>query len=157
MAETWMPREQWDALVRGEGCELCEVVATRPPINDYGITVAGWETSVLRLMRNQYVPGYCVLICTQHIREPYELTPQMRGLFFEDMMRAGIALEKAYQPLKMNFQILGNLTPHLHAHLIPRYYGDDGPHAPLDPWRERKLLSDEDLLKQVEALRAALE
>ena len=33
----------------------------------------------------------------------------------------------------MNFQILGNLVPHLHAHLVPRSYGDPAPGRPLDP------------------------
>jgi diadenosine tetraphosphate (Ap4A) HIT family hydrolase len=156
MAEAWMPREQWEALVRGEGCELCEVLKERPDVNEYGVTVVEMGISLFRLMFNQYAPGYAVLVCTRHVREPYELAQAEYTQFFDDMMRAGRALENVFQPVKMNFQILGNLTPHLHAHIIPRYYGDDAPGRPLDPWKERRNLSLDEMKKRVEALRAVL-
>ncbi len=34
--------------------------------------------------------------------------------------------------MKMNFQLLGNAVPHLHCHILPRYYGDPAPSPPLD-------------------------
>jgi diadenosine tetraphosphate (Ap4A) HIT family hydrolase len=43
------------------------------------------------------------------------------------MMRVGQALETVFKPLKMNFEILGNAVPHLHGHIVPRYYGDPAP------------------------------
>ena len=73
MADQWMPREQWDALVRGEGCPLCAAVAAEQPADEYGYTVADLSLSRLRLAANQFVPGYCVLICARHVREPYDL------------------------------------------------------------------------------------
>ncbi len=37
MAE-WMPRERWEALVRGEDCPLCAEVASLDAANDEGYT-----------------------------------------------------------------------------------------------------------------------
>ena len=59
----WMTRARWDALVRGEDCPLCREVQSAEQANDFGSTVADLRFSRLRLVRNQYVKGYCVLIC----------------------------------------------------------------------------------------------
>jgi diadenosine tetraphosphate (Ap4A) HIT family hydrolase len=157
MAENWMPREEWDALVRGATCPMCAYLATAEEVNSYGVTVATLRMGVLRLSTNQYAPGYCVFLCKRHVREPYELPPQEYALYFDDLMRAGRALERVYQPTKMNFQILGNAVPHLHCHLIPRYYGDAAPGRPLDPNGELRLLeSPAAYLAQAEKIRRAL-
>ncbi len=152
----WMPREEWNALVRGEGCPLCGAVAASEPVDDYGCTIADLGLSRLRLAANQFVRGYCVLICTRHVREPYDLAADERAAFFEDMMRAARALERVFQPTKMNFQILGNAVPHLHCHILPRYYGDPAPSRPLDPELGTRLLASREYEERVAAIRAAL-
>jgi hypothetical protein len=35
----WMPREKWDALVRGEGCPLCVEVASSGADTGEGLVV----------------------------------------------------------------------------------------------------------------------
>lgn len=71
-------------------------------------------------------------------------------------MRVAQVLENIYQPIKMNLQLLGNSTPHLHCHLQPRYYGDFAPNGPLAPLSGKLLLSREELEAQAARLRAAL-
>ena len=34
------------------------------------------------------------------------------------------AIEEAFRPRKMNYELLGNQVPHLHWHLFPRYGHD---------------------------------
>ena len=133
MPSTWMEREEWSALVRGEGCPLCHELASGEPVNEHGWTVIDLAVSRLRLAANQWVPGYCVLICAIHVREPHELSQKDRTAFFDDLVRVGQAIEATYQPDKLNFQLLGNAVPHLHCHIVPRYYGDPAPGRPLDP------------------------
>ena len=156
MADQWMPREQWDALVRGEGCPLCAAVAAEQAADEYGYTVADLSLSRLRLAANQFVPGYCVLICARHVREPYDLDAAERARYFEDMMRAAQALDQVFNPVKMNFQLLGNAVPHLHCHLLPRYYGDPAPGRPLDPNLGTRLLTRQEAEARVASIRAAL-
>ena len=54
------------------------------------------------------------------------------------MLLAGQALEVAVGATKMNFLMLGNAIPHLHCHLVPRYYGDPAPGRPIN-WDEQRV------------------
>jgi len=156
MSGEWMPRVRWDALVRGEGCPACAEVASTEPADDEGFFVADLDLSRLRLAANQFVTGYCVLLCRRHVREPYELSESECSLFFGDMMRVGRALEQVFTPLKLNFNILGNAVPHLHAHILPRYYGDPAPHRPIDPNGGHMFLNPEEYRQRIELIRAPL-
>jgi diadenosine tetraphosphate (Ap4A) HIT family hydrolase len=112
----------------------------------------------LRLSREQHVPGWCVLTCRRHVREPHELAPEERGDFFTDLLRAGEALEQAYTADKINYQILGNLVPHLHAHIQPRFYGDAYPGQPVSGAPEQPVfLRADEYLERISAIRAALQ
>ena len=151
----WMLRERWNALVRGDGCPLCADIENAEPSNPFTFLVADLGVGHLRLARNQHLPGYCVLIARQHVREPHELTAPDRAAFFEEMVRAGAALERVFEAIKINYQILGNAIPHLHCHITPRFYGDPYPgRAPeTDP---EVLLSTEEYEQRIMLIRAAL-
>ena len=151
----WMPRERWDALVRGDGCPLCGDDVAEPD-NPFSILIAELPTSYLRLSRTQYVPGYCVLIHKQHAREPHELSVPDRAAFFEDMLRVGVALERAFDAVKVNYQILGNAVPHLHAHITPRQYGDPYPGMPAGLDGTPPVTTEAEYAERVALIRAAL-
>lgn len=157
MSNRWMPRKEWDALVMGENCPLCaNVKAPGGETNDFNKFIADLSFSRLVLDRNQYVKGYCLLICLKHVREPYELPQDEQEQFFNDMMVAGMALEKVFGADKMNFQILGNAVPHLHCHIVPRYYGDDSPNHPIDPGAKTVILKPEEYRERIEQIRQML-
>lgn len=155
-SQEWMSREQWDALVHGQGCPACAEVESSESANDHGFFVADLDLSRLRLAANQFVTGYCVLICHRHVREPYELGKQERSIFFEDTMRVGRALERVFNPVKMNFEILGNAVPHLHCHIKPRYYGDPAPNRIIDQNAQEVLLTGDEYNQRVDLIRSAL-
>ncbi len=155
-SEQWRPRPQWVALVRGERCPACAEVTSTEPANDGDFFVVDLDLSRLRLAANQFVTGYCVLLCHRDVCEPYELSRHDRSLFFEDMMRVGRALEQVFTPLKMNFNILGNAVPQLDAHILPRYCGDPAPHRPIDPNRGQVFLNPGEHRQRIELIRAAL-
>jgi diadenosine tetraphosphate (Ap4A) HIT family hydrolase len=152
-----MPRERWDALVRGEGCPLCADLATGAEVDAYGYTVADLRVSRLRLAANQSVPGYCVLIARRHVREPYELDRAAQKAFWDDVLQAGRAIEHAFGADKMNFEVLGNAVSHLHCHMKPRFYGDPAPERPIHPDARQVLLTADEYGRRVRLLRAALQ
>lgn len=154
--KAWVPRPEWDALVEGVDCPLCAAIQSDEQINDFGCTVADLTLSRLRLAANQSVPGYSYLICSKHVCEPFELTVAERAQFFEDMMRAAQALWTVYRPIKMNYEILGNLVPHLHCHLKPRYYGDPAPGRPIHPDLNTIRLPPEQYREHADLIRSAL-
>lgn len=57
----------------------------------------------------------------------------------------------------MNYQLLGNLVPHIHWHIVPRYWGDPAPGRPLNPDSGRRLLKPEEYRQIIAELRAAIE
>ena len=132
MAKNWKP-SNWDALMTGEGCPVCDLIHTAKQEDEHGLAVADLQFSRLFLAKNQYVPGYCIIMCRKHVIEPYELTADERMLFFDDVALAGKGLQEAFKADKMNYNILGNVVPHLHVHIIPRYFTDSAPHRPIDP------------------------
>ncbi len=134
MADTWNT-ENWDVLVNGDACPVCELVRVdlSEAEDENGIAIADLSFSRLFLQKNQFVQGYCVLMCHRHVIEPYELTAEERARYFDDVARAGQGLQKVFNADKLNYNILGNLVPHLHTHLLPRYFTDAAPNRPIDP------------------------
>ena len=134
MAENWKS-ENWDALIKGENCPVCELVRLDldKAEDEHGIAIVDLSFSRLFLQKNQYVQGYCVLMCHRHVIEPYELTTDERAKYFNDLALVGRVLKKAFKADKLNYNILGNLIPHLHTHLLPRYFTDEAPQRPIDP------------------------
>jgi diadenosine tetraphosphate (Ap4A) HIT family hydrolase len=68
--------------------------------------------------------GFCRVIWGGHVKEMSDLPQAQR----EHMMRVVFAAEHAVRqvlsPDKVNLASLGNVTPHLHWHVIPRFASD---------------------------------
>lgn len=69
----------------------------------------------------QFLPGYCVLLYKDNISSLNDLDTEERKQFLIDMTLVGNAIKKVYNPLKINYEILGNLDEFVHAHIFPRY------------------------------------
>jgi diadenosine tetraphosphate (Ap4A) HIT family hydrolase len=80
--------------------------------------------SVALLGTWQYYHGYCVLVARRHATELSDLVDHERGAYFDEMVLLARAIEQGFQPLKLNYELLGNQVPHLHWHLFPRYDAD---------------------------------
>ena len=82
------------------------------------------RVSVAKLNPDQAFEGYTFLTLKWHEEELYRLADKDRKQFLEDMSLVASALSKAFNPDKMNYELLGNSMPHLHWHLVPRYTSD---------------------------------
>lgn len=78
---------------------------------------SGWVVAGER----QNLPGYCLLLPDPVVRDLNELEGDARQRFLLDMAKVGDAVMRAFQPLRLNYEILGNTEPALHAHIFPRY------------------------------------
>lgn len=158
MAASWKANN-WDALIRGDSCPLCDWIRSAKPEDDHGIAIADLPYSHLFLAKNQFVRGYCVLICHRHVIEPFELTPEERVHYFDDLATVGRALQKAFNADKMNYNLLGNVIPHLHTHILPRYFTDSAPNRPIDPGLKghEVYLSPEEYAERINLIRSYLQ
>ena len=69
----------------------------------------------------QVVHGYCLLVPDPVVPDLNALTSDARGVFLQEMALLGDALLEITQAARINYEMLGNLEPALHAHFFPRY------------------------------------
>ena len=81
-------------------------------------------------------PGYCRVIWNAHVREMTDLASAEQQHCMRVVCALEQALRTALKPYKINLASFGNLTPHLHWHVIPRF--EDDPHFPHSIWGERQ-------------------
>ena len=68
----------------------------------------------------QFFRGYSLLLPDPVVDDLNALTAPSRTQFLDDMVRLGDALIEVTGAVRMNYSILGNPEPALHAHLFPR-------------------------------------
>ncbi len=73
----------------------------------------------------QKLPGYLILLADPVVASLNDLTGGQRLQFLTDMAMMGDALLQVTDAVRINYQILGNLDPVLHAHVCPRYTWED--------------------------------
>ena len=81
---------------------------------------SGW----LCLGSYQFLPGYCVLIADPVVESLNALDLELRARFLLDMAAIGDALLAVTGAWRVNYAVLGNGDPTLHAHLQPRYLSE---------------------------------
>jgi diadenosine tetraphosphate (Ap4A) HIT family hydrolase len=75
----------------------------------------------LRLGDPQILPGYSLLLPDPVVPHLNALTGLARDRFLTDMATLGDAVLAVTNAERINYEILGNVEPALHAHVIPRY------------------------------------
>jgi diadenosine tetraphosphate (Ap4A) HIT family hydrolase len=111
------------------GCELCALVASP----DTTVVWRNEQLSVL-LVADAAYPGFCRVVWNGHVKEMTDLTPTERTVMMDAVWQVEFAVREVMRPEKVNLASLGNMTPHLHWHVIPRY-ADDA-HFPSPVWAE---------------------
>ncbi|MCC2957837.1 HIT family protein [Massilia sp. IC2-477] len=119
-------------VMRQPGCELC----------DLAVPVV-WQDEKLSviIVDDAAYPGFCRVIWREHVREMSDLAHDDRLLLNEAVFLVEEAVREVMQPLKVNVASLGNVVPHLHWHIIPRY-ADDA-HFPAPVWAQAARQTDE--------------
>lgn len=109
-------------MVDGIDCPFCP---PRPDDSPFWIKIATLGTSTLYLDRNQTYWGHCLLVFdARHVIGMESLAPGEFTGFMADLHASARAIAAACQPDLMNYASLGNVIPHLHWHLVPRYKDD---------------------------------
>jgi diadenosine tetraphosphate (Ap4A) HIT family hydrolase len=73
----------------------------------------------------QITRGYCLLLPDPVVTDLNALTGEARRQFLDDMVRLGDAVLATTGAERINYEILGNVEPALHAHVIPRHASED--------------------------------
>jgi len=131
------------ALAPCELCELAGAAASHPSASN--VAYAGARFTVI-LVDDANYPGFARVVWNAHVREVSDLADEDRLLLNDAVWRVELAVRDVLQPLKVNVASLGNVVPHLHWHVIPRY-ADDA-HFPAPVWATAARATDPDVLAQ---------
>ena len=109
-------------------CALCEK-------NDETML---WQDRFCRviLAREADYPGLCRVIPQRHVKEMTDLSTAEQTRLFLVVMAVEATLREVMAPDKINLASLGNVVPHLHWHVIPRYADDR--HFPEPIWGQAR-------------------
>lgn len=114
-------------------CELCESTGGE----------LLWRNDRCRVVRvaDADYPGFCRVVWNAHIKEMSDLTASERHALMNIVFAVEQAIRSTLAPDKVNLACLGNVTPHLHWHVIPRFADDM--HFPSPIWSEPRRHRDD--------------
>ena len=100
-----------------------------------------WEDGLCRVVRverpeGDAFPGYCRVVWRNHVAEMTDLDTSSRRHLMNVVCAVESALRGLVAPDKINLAALGNMVPHLHWHIIPRWQDDS--RFPAAIWAESR-------------------
>jgi diadenosine tetraphosphate (Ap4A) HIT family hydrolase len=70
------------------------------------------------------LPGFCRVIWNHHVPEMTDLSYGEREHLMSLVFVVEEAIHQVMKPAKVNLAALGNMVPHIHWHVIPRFTDD---------------------------------
>jgi len=110
-----------------------DVEAAREGVNPRVIRrmTSGWAV----LGSHQFFPGYSLLLPDPVVPHLNAMTIDARARFLQDMTLLCDAVLRVTGGVRINYEMLGNLEPALHAHVFPRQADEP------EEWRTKPPLS----------------
>ena len=121
----------------GRGSKDAEASRTTLCQTDAGTVL--WRNDFCRvvLADEPDYPGFLRVILNAHVKEMTDLSAADQSTLMRVVFATEAALVEVMQPDKINLASLGNVVPHLHWHVIPRFADD--PHFPNPVWGQKTL------------------
>ncbi|MSQ80329.1 MAG: HIT family protein [Candidatus Methylopumilus sp.] len=121
-----------------------------------------WSDVALRVVLIPHLDyrGYCRVELIDHKKEMTDLDESLRMRIMNCVFKVENALRIIFKPDKINLASLGNKTPHVHWHVIPRFKED--PHFPNSHWGEKlregshQIISSDEKKQLIELLKNSL-
>ncbi|VTU21473.1 HIT domain protein [Variovorax sp. PBL-E5] len=135
------------SMVRVIGCPLCDGTGGR-------LIFDAPKFRVIHVVEDGF-PAFYRVVWKAHVAEWSDLDAEDRALCMEAVAIVEQSQRDALAPTKMNLAALGNMTPHLHWHVIARFDWD--PRFPGSVWAEVQRERDPVREAAIEARLPALE
>ena len=105
-----------------------------------------WQQALCRvvLVEEPDYPGFCRVILNRHVAEMTDLSADEREQLMRVVWQVESAVREIMAPDKINLAAFGNMVPHLHWHVIPRYRDDV--HFPQPTWGSAQRAADPEAL-----------
>lgn len=132
-------------------CMFCDPINRWPKSH----IVGSLKSSTVVLSEDQFFHGWCLVIYKKHIIDLFDLSIGERAALEADVCIVSKGIQALFSPDIMNYAAFGNIIPHLHWNVMPRYKNDGLWGTP--PWpHEPKNLSTEEAVKLASEIRQAI-
>ena len=134
-------------------CLYCQ---NNDTLHDLMIEVAQLSVSRLFIFKEQTYHGRCLVAYKDHVDDLNLLSDDDRNAFMADVARVTHAMQKVFNPDKINYGAYSDTLSHLHFHLIPKYQGgpDFGGVFQMNP--KKVYRTEAEYKEMAEALKKAL-
>ncbi len=142
-------------------CLVCDrIKAIEMGANPY--FVRELKTGYVVIGDYQLFKGYTLFLCKHHYIELHEMPHDLKIHHLEEMSIVAEAVYNAFKPDKLNYELLGNPSTHIHWHIFPRREGDTPQKGPVwwvgkeHLYDEKNRPSDHELNRMISQLRREL-
>ena len=134
-------------------CLYCQNNET---LHDLMIEVAKLSVSRVFIFKEQTYHGRCLVAYKDHVDDLNLLSDDDRNAFMADVAKVTRAMQKVFNPDKINYGAYSDTLSHLLFHLIPKYKGgpDFGGVFQMNP--KKVYLTDAEYAKMAEDLKKEL-
>lgn len=108
------------------------------------IKICDLEVSTVYLFKEQTYKGRCNVVFKEHKSEITDLTEEETAAFIKDVRKVAKAIQKAFNPDKINYGAFADTMKHLHFHVVPKYEGGPSWGTTFDMNPGKVLLNDEE-------------
>ena len=134
----------------------CLYCTNSQTLHDLMIEICPLKVSRAFLFKEQTYRGRCLVAYNGHVNDLNELSDEERNAFMADVARVTRAMQKTFNPEKINYGAYSDKLSHLHFHLAPKYVDgpDYGGTFQMNPGKV--YLSDDEYQSMIDAIHANL-
>ncbi len=137
--------------MKKENCPYCNYGEA---LAKFGVLAFETETSSVIVFKDQSHKGRAIVAYkADHVAEIQDLSDEERNKFMADVANVAKAIQKAYNPDRINYGAYGDTLGHLHIHLVPKYK-DGFEWGGTFVMNTNNYASDEEIAKVIEAIKA---
>jgi diadenosine tetraphosphate (Ap4A) HIT family hydrolase len=120
------------------------------------IEICELEVSTVFLFKEQTYTGRCNVVYKDHVKELFQLNNDELAAFMNDVKKVAAAVDKAFQPNKINYGAYGDTLHHLHMHIVPKYEGKENWGSTFEMNPGKTYLTEEEYHNMIETIKAVL-
>ncbi len=134
----------------------CLYCTDNQTLHDLMLPIANLRVSRAFLFKEQTYHGRCLVAYNGHVNDLNELSDDERNAFMADVAQVTRAMQRVFNPEKIDYGAYSDKLSHLHFHLAPKYVDgpDYGGTFRMNPGEV--YLTDAEYTEMIQALRQAL-
>ena len=120
------------------------------------IEIAQLDVSTVFLFKEQTYTGRCNVVYKNHVKELFDLDQDELAAYMNDVKKVAAAVNKAFEPGKINYGAYGDTMHHLHMHIVPKYEGKENWGSTFEMNPGKTYLTDKEYQDMIGKIKEAL-